>query len=98
LAAVQARGRHAGACCDEHVLDVGNRVDGGAELDPVEFSWSSSDVQLCHLSLGAGADPLSERELRYLEDDSPQVLPTLHASEAVSIPLGPSRRRARGGR
>jgi hypothetical protein len=38
------------------------------------------------LGLGAGADPLSERELRYLEDDSPQVLPTLHGSEAVSIP------------
>ena len=25
---------------------------------PVEFSWSSSDVQLYHLGLGAGADPL----------------------------------------
>jgi hypothetical protein len=58
------------------VLDVRNRVDAGAELDPVEFSWSSSDVQLCHLGLGAGSDPLFERELRYLEDDSPQVLPT----------------------
>jgi acyl dehydratase len=48
----------------------------GAELDPVEFSWSSSDVQLYHLGLGAGADPLAERELRYLVDDTPQVLPT----------------------
>ena len=37
----------------------------GAELDPVEFSWSSSDVQLYHLGLGAGADPMDERELRY---------------------------------
>ncbi len=27
----------------------------GAELDPVEFSWSSSDIQLYHLGLGAGA-------------------------------------------
>ena len=36
----------------------------GAELAPVEFSWSSSDVQLYHLGLGAGADPMSERELR----------------------------------
>jgi acyl dehydratase len=45
-------------------------------LAPVEFSWSSSDVQLYHLGLGAGADPMSERELRYLIDDTPQVLPT----------------------
>src|ERR1700754_2188059 len=48
----------------------------GAELDPAEFSWSSSDVQLYHLGLGAGADPLAERELAYLVDDTPQVLPT----------------------
>lgn len=48
----------------------------GAELDPVEFSWTSSDVQLYHLGLGAGADPLNPRELRYLVDDTPQVLPT----------------------
>ena len=27
----------------------------GAELGPVEFSWTSSDVQLYHLGLGAGA-------------------------------------------
>jgi acyl dehydratase len=48
----------------------------GAELPAVEFSWRSSDVQLYHLGLGAGADPLDERELRYLADDTPQVLPT----------------------
>jgi acyl dehydratase len=48
----------------------------GAELAAVEFSWNSSDVQLYHLGLGAGADPLDERELRYLVDDTPQVLPT----------------------
>jgi len=48
----------------------------GAELDPVEFSWTSSDVQLYHLGLGAGADPLDPHELRYLADDNPQVLPT----------------------
>ncbi len=47
-----------------------------AELAAVEFSWSSSDVQLYHLGLGAGADPLDERELRYLTDGTPQVLPT----------------------
>jgi acyl dehydratase len=48
----------------------------GAELPPAEFSWSSSDIQLYHLGLGAGADPMDPRELRYLVDDSPQVLPT----------------------
>ena len=48
----------------------------GAKLDPVEFSWTSSDIQLYHLSLGAGADPLDSRELRYLVDGHPQVLPT----------------------
>src|SRR5258708_2652111 len=47
-----------------------------AELDPIEFAWSSSDVQLYHLGLGAGADPMHARELRYLIDDPPQVLPT----------------------
>ena len=48
----------------------------GAELPPVEFSWESSDVQLYHLGVGAGADPLDQRELRYLTDGTPQVLPT----------------------
>ncbi|WP_066899941.1 MaoC family dehydratase [Mycolicibacterium houstonense] len=48
----------------------------GAELEPIEFSWTSSDIQLYHLGLGAGADPMDERELRYLVDDTPQVLPT----------------------
>ena len=47
-----------------------------AELDPIEFAWSSTDVQLYHLGLGAGADPMDARELRYLIDDTPQVLPT----------------------
>ena len=48
----------------------------GAELEPVEFSWNSSDIQLYHLGLGAGADPMDKQELRYLTDDTPQVLPT----------------------
>ena len=47
-----------------------------AELDPIEFSWVSSDIQLYHLGLGAGANPMDPRELRYLIDDTPQVLPT----------------------
>jgi acyl dehydratase len=55
-------------------IDLG--VALGAELEPVEFSWTSSDVQLYHLALGAGADPMDARELRYLTDGTPQVLPT----------------------
>jgi len=47
-----------------------------AELEPAEFSWTSSDIQLYHLGLGAGKDPMDKRELRYLTDDTPQVLPT----------------------
>jgi hypothetical protein len=64
----------------------------GAELDPVEFSWTSSDVQLYHLGLGAGADPMDPHELRYLVDNNPQVLPTFgnvaasfHMTEPPSV-------------
>ena len=55
----------------------------GAQLDPVEFSWSSSDVQLYHLTLGAGSDPMDPRELRYLTDGTPQVLPTFSSVAAT---------------
>jgi acyl dehydratase len=64
----------------------------GAELDPVEFSWTSTDVQLYHLGLGAGGDPMDPRELRYLLDETPQVLPTFgnvaqtfHATEPPAV-------------
>ena len=64
----------------------------GAELEPVEFSWVSSDVQLYNLALGAGSDPMNSRELRYLTDGTPQVLPTFssvaasfHATEAPTV-------------
>jgi acyl dehydratase len=64
----------------------------GAELPPTEFSWSSSDIQLYHLALGAGSDPMDPRELRYLTDGSPLVLPTFanvaetfHDTEAPKV-------------
>lgn len=64
----------------------------GAELEPVEFSWTSSDVQLYHLALGAGRDPMDPRELRYLTDNTPVVLPTFssvaasfHATEPPTV-------------
>jgi acyl dehydratase len=54
-----------------------------AQLEPVEFSWSSSDVQLYHLALGAGSDPMDPTELRYLTDGTPQVLPTFSSVAAT---------------
>src|ERR1700739_607638 len=47
-----------------------------AQLDPVDSPSASSDIQLSLLGLGAGANPMDPRELRYLIDDTPQVLPT----------------------
>ncbi len=55
----------------------------GAELEPVDFSWTSSDVQLYHLALGAGHDPMDPGELRYLTDGTPQVLPTFSSVAAT---------------
>jgi acyl dehydratase len=48
----------------------------GAEFGAVEFSWTATDVQLYNLALGAGADPVNPRELSYVRDHTPQVLPT----------------------
>ncbi|MGH3596439.1 MAG: MaoC/PaaZ C-terminal domain-containing protein [Mycobacterium sp.] len=48
----------------------------GAELGTVEFSWTDTNVQLYNLALGAGADPMDPRELSYVIDRHPQVLPT----------------------
>jgi acyl dehydratase len=52
----------------------------GAELPERSFSWSSSDVLLYHLGIGAGSragDNLDPRALRYtLEGESLQVLPS----------------------
>jgi acyl dehydratase len=64
----------------------------GAELPPVDFSWTSSDVLLYHLALGAGADPTDLRELLYTTEDNLQVLPTfavvaasVHATDAPRV-------------
>lgn len=48
----------------------------GAELPAEEFSWTANDVQTFHLVIGAGGSPTDPRELRYLDDAKPQVLPT----------------------
>lgn len=52
----------------------------GAELEALSFSWTSSDVLLYHLGLGASSRPgaqLDPTSLRYtLDDDALQVLPS----------------------
>ncbi|MFI1239421.1 MaoC/PaaZ C-terminal domain-containing protein [Nocardia salmonicida] len=48
----------------------------GATLPAREFSWTPTDVQLYHLGLGAGARQTDPAELAYLDDRTPQVLPT----------------------
>lgn len=48
----------------------------GASTEPVEIAWDERDVLLYQLSLGAGADALDARELRYAYEDGLEVLPT----------------------
>ncbi len=64
----------------------------GATLPVQEYSWTSSDVQLYNLGVGAGARPTDPDELRYLRDDESQVLPTfatvaatLHVAEPPKV-------------
>src|SRR4029077_14973078 len=62
--------------CGDKLMPINVDEALAAELEPAEFSWTSSDIQLYHLGLGAGGDPMDKRELRYLTDGTPQVLPT----------------------
>ncbi|WP_236788423.1 MaoC/PaaZ C-terminal domain-containing protein [Amycolatopsis sp. GM8] len=48
----------------------------GADLGEVAFAWTSSDVLLYHLALGAGANPTDPKELRYAYERDLRVLPT----------------------
>jgi acyl dehydratase len=48
----------------------------GAELPELAFAWSSSDVLLYHLAIGAGTPPTEPRELRYAYEKDLHVLPT----------------------
>jgi len=71
-------------------IDPGVAV--GADLPEQPFSWTASDVLLYHLALGAGADPMSTRELRYATEKKLQVLPsfalvapTFHVFEPPSV-------------
>ncbi|MBP2478084.1 acyl dehydratase [Crossiella equi] len=57
-------------------MPINPELATGAELPPVEFSWTATDVLLYHLSLGAGARPTDPRELRYTYEPQLHVLPT----------------------
>jgi acyl dehydratase len=48
----------------------------GATLPEQDFEWTTSDVLLYHLALGAGAPATLPRELRYATENDTQVLPT----------------------
>lgn len=63
----------------------------GAEFGAVEFSWTAGNVQLYNLALGAGADPMDPRELSYVIDRTPQVLPTFGCVAASFNDIEPPR-------
>lgn len=79
-------------------MPIDPEVAIGAEVGSQEFSWTSSDVLLYHLALGAGSHPgdnLSSDALRWtLDSNDLQVLPsfavvapTFHATRAPSLNL-----------
>jgi acyl dehydratase len=63
----------------------------GATLPEHEFEWSSSDVLLYHLALGAGAPPTAPAELRYATENGLQVLPTFAVVAATLHETEPPR-------
>jgi acyl dehydratase len=73
-------------------VPIDPRVALSAPAQEQEFSWTTSDVLLYHLALGAGAQPNDPRELRYTFEKNLQVLPTfavvaatLRATEAPRV-------------
>ncbi|MEV5836519.1 MaoC/PaaZ C-terminal domain-containing protein [Nocardia sp. NPDC052112] len=57
-------------------MPIDPKIALGAELPSREFAWTPSDAQLYQLGLGAGMRWTDPAELRYLDDRTPQVLPT----------------------
>ena len=77
-------------------IDPGQAI--GADLGRRQFSWSSSDVLLYHLAIGAGArsgDNLDPAVLRWTSEGPDQqvlpsfgvVAPTFHETEAPSVEM-----------
>lgn len=63
-------------------MPIDPAVAVGATLPESQFSWTTSDVLLYHLAIGAGSPPTDARELRYAYEQDLQVLPTF----AVVVP------------
>jgi acyl dehydratase len=57
-------------------MPIDPAVAVGADLGVTKFEWSSTDVLLYHLALGAGASSVLESELGYVLEDRLKVLPT----------------------
>ncbi|AEF39370.1 MaoC/PaaZ C-terminal domain-containing protein [Hoyosella subflava] len=72
-------------------MPIDPSVAVGAELGQTSFSWESSDVLLYHLGIGAGADPLDSRELRYAYEKDLRVLPTFATVAATMRASEPPR-------
>ncbi|MGU3292808.1 MaoC/PaaZ C-terminal domain-containing protein [Williamsia sp. M5A3_1d] len=73
-------------------MPIDPSVAVGADLGETSFEWSASDVALYNLGVGAAADPLDTRGLRYVDDTAPAVLPTFatvaenfHATAAPTV-------------
>ena len=64
-------------------MPIDPKVAFGAEPMIEEVTWSTPDVLLYHLALGAGADPTDVRELAYATESGSAVLPTF----AVVLPM-----------
>jgi acyl dehydratase len=57
-------------------MPIDPEVAVGADLGKTEFAWTSTDVLLYHLAVGAGGHPTEASELKYVLEDRLQVLPT----------------------
>jgi acyl dehydratase len=60
----------------------------GAELPPGRHRWRDADIVLYHLGVGAGADPLAERELEYVLEDRLKVLPSFGVIPPFAVLAG----------
>lgn len=60
----------------------------GAELPRTEANWSADDVILYHLGLGAGAEPVDRRELRYVYERDLVALPSYGVLPAMGALWG----------
>jgi len=60
----------------------------GAELPPGRHRWRDADIVLYQLGVGAGADPLADRELEYVLEDRLKVLPSFGVIPPFAVLAG----------